>query len=79
MIPPGVRVLTESLTINGWSYALNHSEDYGRPYIELEARRGDDDIRVAWHTQEAGTYQQSACAVNQHDATFTKVMQAVAA
>lgn len=78
-IPPGVRVLTESLTINGWSFTLTHSEDYGLPYITLEASRGKDDIRVAWHTQETGTYALRACALNQHDATLTKAMQAVAA
>lgn len=75
-IPPGVRVLTEGLTINGWSYTLNHAnDDDGHAYISIEGRRGNDLIAVMWHAQQPGTY----CEVNWHEATFTKVMQAVAA
>lgn len=69
-IPPGVRVLAEALTVNGWSYTLNHAEDS----IDVEARRGDSSIAVTWHAQQPGTY----CELNWQEATFTKVMQAVA-
>lgn len=70
-IPPGVRVLTESLTINGWSYTLNHAEDC----IDVEAHRGEGSIAVTWRAQEPGAY----CEINSQEATFTKVIQAAAA
>lgn len=80
IIPPGCRVLTEALTVNGWSFMLNHGTDTGdNPYISTEARRGTDTLMVTWHTRDTGTYRLFTCMVNKRDATFTKIMQAVAA
>ena len=76
-IPPGCRTLTDALTLNGWSYSLNHATDYGRPYIAVEARRGTDNIAVAWHAKETGA--QLTAHVNGNEATFTQTMQAVTA
>lgn len=79
-IPPGCKTLVESLTICGWSFMVNHGTDTGNsPYVSVEARRGGDSLMITWHTRETGSYRLFTCMVNKHDATFTKVMQAVAA
>ena len=78
--PPKLSDLVVELTAYGWSFMLNHGKDTGgSPFISIEARRGNQDVRITWHTRATGTYRLLSCMVNKRDTTLTKAFGAVTA
>lgn len=79
-LPKRLPQLTEALTVNRWSYVVNHSTDTGgHPYIGIEARRGTDTVMVTWHTRAAGTYRLFTCMHNKRDKPLVAVMAEITA
>jgi hypothetical protein len=78
-IPARCKDLVAELTDCGWSFVLNHGKDTGEnPYINIEARRGDQHIYVTWHTRATGTYRLFTCLSNKRQTTFARAMEVVA-
>ncbi len=77
--PKKLHVVVEALLNNGWNYMLNHGKDTGdHPFISIEARRGNLDVRITWHTRSTGTYRLFSCMVNKRDVTLTKALERIA-
>jgi len=76
--PAKLADVTNALRDYGWSYFLNHGKDTGdSPFISVEARRDNVDVRITWHTRATGTYRLFSCMVNKRDATLTKAMEKI--
>lgn len=77
-MPTKCQHLITALALGGWSFVVNHGKDTGdSPFISIEARRGNQDVRITWHTRETGTYRLFSCMVNKRDVSLTKAMEAV--
>ena len=77
-IPTKFHDLLRELIGGGWSFMVNQGKDTGdHPFISVEARRGQQDVRITWHTRATGTYRLFSCMVQKRDVTLTKAMEAV--
>lgn len=72
--------LVESLVRAGWSVQIIHQTDTrDNPFITVEAAKGSDRIRAAWHTRfSPGTYRLISCLVNNSDTTLRKAHHHIA-
>lgn len=76
--PKKLHYVVEALLDYGWSYMLNHGKDTGNaPFISVEGRRGDMEVRITWHTRATGTYRLFSCMVNKRDVTLTRALELV--
>ena len=77
--PKRLHDVIEALLDGGWNYMLNHGKDTGdSPFISVEARRGNQGVRITWHTRATGTYRLFSCMVNKRDVTLTKALEVIA-
>lgn len=76
--PKKLHDVVEALLDHGWSYFLNHGKDTGdHPFISVEARRGNQDVRITWHTRATGTYRLFSCLVKKRDTTLTRALETI--
>lgn len=82
--PKNARPLVDALLEAGWSFVVMHGADTGSsPYVSVEGKGDDSEVKCTWHTRETGTYRLFTCLVRSpgqawHHSTLRKALEAVA-